>query len=54
MVISPYWDNGGITDVGAVTWGDGASGMTGVVSVSNSLVGATADDQAGVTGGMVE
>ena len=47
VVISPYWDNGGITDVGAVTWGDGTNGTTGVVSVSNSLVGATADDQVG-------
>jgi hypothetical protein len=47
VVISPYWDNGGITDAGAVTWGDGAHGTTGVVSPANSLVGSTADDRLG-------
>jgi hypothetical protein len=47
VVISPYWDNGAITDVGAITWGDGAHGTTGVVSQTNSLVGTTADDRLG-------
>ena len=47
VVISPYWDNGGITDAGAVTWGNGTSGTTGVVSASNSLVGSSVDDQLG-------
>ena len=32
---------------GAATWGSGASGITGVVSASNSLVGSTANDQVG-------
>ena len=47
VVISPYWDNGGITDAGAVTWGDGTNGTKGVVSAANSLVGSTVDDQLG-------
>ena len=47
VVISPYWDNGGITDAGAVTWGDGTNGTTGVVSAANSLVGSTVDDRLG-------
>ena len=34
-------------DAGAVTWGNGTSGTTGVVSAANSLVGSTADDQVG-------
>jgi hypothetical protein len=47
VVVSPYWDNGGITDAGAVTWGNGAGGTTSVVSAANSLVGSTADDRVG-------
>ncbi len=47
VVISPYWDNGSITDAGAVTWGNGASGTIGVVSAANSLVGSTANDRVG-------
>lgn len=40
VVCSPDWDNGSITNTGAVTWGSGISGVTGIVSSSNSLVGA--------------
>jgi hypothetical protein len=47
VVSSPWWDNGSITDAGAITWGNGASGTTGVVSASNSLVGNTMDDKLG-------
>ncbi|MBB5608926.1 MULTISPECIES: filamentous hemagglutinin N-terminal domain-containing protein [unclassified Janthinobacterium] len=36
------------TNRGAVTWGDGATGVTGVVSADNSLVGGTAGDRVGV------
>ena len=39
VVRSPYWDNGAAADAGAVTWGDGTSGVTGAVSAANSLVG---------------
>ena len=42
VVRSHEWDNGTITDAGAVTWGDGTTGITGVVSASNSLVGLSA------------
>ncbi|MGV8048926.1 MAG: hypothetical protein AB2L21_01025 [Anaerolineaceae bacterium] len=47
IVHSPYWDNGAITDAGAITWGNGTSGTIGVVSAENSLVGSTANDQIG-------
>jgi trimeric autotransporter adhesin len=48
VVISPFWDGGasGI-DVGAVTWGNGATGTTGSVGTGNSLVGSTAGDRVG-------
>ena len=48
VVRSPYWDNGAATDVGAVTWGSGATGVSGVVGAGNSLVGSTANDQVGI------
>jgi hypothetical protein len=47
VVQSSSWHNGTAANVGAVTWGNGAKGMNGVVSHSNSLVGSTADDQVG-------
>ena len=47
MVGSSSWDKGGIVDVGAATWGSGASGLAGPVSTHNSLVGATAGDGVG-------
>jgi hypothetical protein len=36
-----------VTDVGAATWGNGTTGITGTVSVTNSLVGSAADDIVG-------
>ena len=50
VVGSPYWDNGTVTDAGAVTWGDGSlSGtrLTGTISSSNSLVGSQVNDRVG-------
>jgi hypothetical protein len=47
VVRSPSWDNGAVTDVGAVTWGDGTTGITGTVSAANSLVGSTVSDRVG-------
>ncbi|WP_020467567.1 beta strand repeat-containing protein, partial [Singulisphaera acidiphila] len=44
VVSSPGWDKGAVVNAGATTWGNGTSGAVGIVSVSNSLVGATADD----------
>jgi MYXO-CTERM domain-containing protein len=52
-VSSPTWDNGTVTDVGAVTFGDGATGAThatGAVSPANSLVGITRNDKVGSYG----
>jgi len=43
VVQSVNWangDNGEITDAGAVTWGDGMTGTTGIVSAANSIVAA--------------
>ncbi len=45
VVCSWYWDNGPVLNVGAATWGNGTTGITGTVSVTNSLVGSTALDQ---------
>jgi hypothetical protein len=47
VVTSNLWDNGAVTDVGAVTWGNGTTGIVGTVSATNSLVGSTASDQVG-------
>ncbi|MDD4963693.1 MAG: filamentous hemagglutinin N-terminal domain-containing protein [Gallionella sp.] len=47
VVSSSLWDNGAVVDAGAVTWGSGTTGVVGVVSASNSLVGSTAGDQVG-------
>gem|GEM_PF-2147683 len=47
VVNSPHWDNGAITDVGAVTWCGNMSGCVGEVSSANSLVGSTQDDNVG-------
>lgn len=48
FVVSSFeWDNAGISNVGAVTWGDGNAGLVGVVSASNSLIGSNTFDQVG-------
>ena len=44
VVSSPGWDNGSVTDAGAVTWGSGLGGTVGAIGVTNSLVGSTAKD----------
>ena len=49
VVHSPNWDNGAVTDAGAVTFGSGTTGINGVVSNSNSLVGSTINDNVGNT-----
>ena len=46
VVVSPDWNNG----AGAVTLGNGATGVTGVIGSSNSLVGANSGDHAGSGG----
>ncbi len=47
VVVSPAWDAGLVTDVGAVTWGSGTTGVAGAVSAANSLVGSTTQDRVG-------
>lgn len=47
VVSSKAWDNGGVIDAGAVTWGNGSTGTSGVVSPLNSLVGSSDDDRVG-------
>lgn len=51
VVLSPFWDNKIVVDVGAVTWGNGQVGATGDVSLTNSLRGAWAGDRIGYTDG---
>ncbi len=41
------WTNNGATSAGAVTWGSGVTGVAGVVSATNSLVGTSANDKVG-------
>ena len=45
VVGSISWDNGAATDAGAATFGSGSTGISGVVSPSNSLVGSSANDR---------
>jgi hypothetical protein len=49
VVTSSFWDDPSPakTNVGAVTWGNGAGGTVGLVSSSNSLIGGTANDNVG-------
>jgi hypothetical protein len=48
LVITPTWDNETATDAGAVTFVDGTSGLSGIISSSNSLVGISANDKVGI------
>ena len=47
VISNDLWDNGAVSNVGAVTWGSGASGTFGIVASQNSLVGAAINDQVG-------
>ncbi len=50
VVASPVWDNGSVTDAGAVTWGNGITGISGAINANNSLVGTTNSDKIGLGG----
>ncbi len=50
VVSSPNWDNNAVSNVGAVTWVDGVTGLIGPISVVNSLLGVSAQDQIGSDG----
>ncbi|MBK8304880.1 MAG: hypothetical protein IPK98_16365 [Chloracidobacterium sp.] len=43
VVGSPSWD-GGVQNVGAFTWVNGAAGMSGVINSANSFVGSQSGD----------
>lgn len=45
VVDSAYWNG----NRGAVTWGNGVTGVSGVVSSANSLVGSTSEDYVGLS-----
>ena len=47
VVMSPSWDNGGVQDVGAVTWCNGTSATIGQITPANSLIGDSEDDWIG-------
>ncbi len=47
FVRSIRWHNGTAADAGAITWGDGKTGISGAVSESNSLVGSSTGDLVG-------
>jgi hypothetical protein len=50
VVRTPSWSNGAEYAAGAVTFGNGTSGVRGTISPSNSLVGSTAGDRVGFGG----
>lgn len=39
VVRTPTWNNGALEDTGAVTWGDGTSGVAGIITGANSVRG---------------
>ena len=47
VVRSPDWHNGNVKGAGAVTWGNGTSGINGLISATNSLVGSSEYDKVG-------
>jgi hypothetical protein len=53
VVDSPFWNGSNetwLSGTGAVTWGNGTSGTSGVISAANSLVGSTSEDMVGYEG----
>ena len=59
VVGSPSWDSppaagstaSNISDAGAVTWGNGATGTAGIISSENSLTGSFTSDRVGIGNG---
>ncbi len=50
VVVSQQWTDGVNANVGAVTWANGTTGITGTISAANSLVGSHANDLVGNAG----
>ena len=48
VVGSDAWNNGSATRAGAVTWGSGTAGVSGAVSITNSLTGSRTGDRVGL------
>ena len=49
-VASPYWSNGAVVQVGAVTWVRGSGAMAAVVGTGNSIIGSQPNDRIGSGG----
>lgn len=47
VIQSPLWDDGAVPNVGATTFASGISGISGLVTPANSLVGSSASDNTG-------
>ena len=47
---TPYWDDGAVSNVGAVTWADGNTGVFGAISAATSIHGTSAQDAVGSGG----
>jgi hypothetical protein len=54
VVLSNNWTNGGAANAGAATFGNGTTGVSGIVSPANSLVGSTAGDGVGALNSVVQ
>jgi hypothetical protein len=52
VVASNLWNNGALSNPGAVTWCSGTGGCNGLISAANSLIGTQASDNIG-DGGVV-
>ena len=50
VVASPFWNNGSVTNAGAITWLGGLGSTTGEISSLNSLPGTNKEDQLGIGG----
>lgn len=49
LITSVVWNNGSVEQAGAVTFGNGVTGVSGMVSSDNSLVGSVRDQVVGAT-----
>ncbi len=47
VVATPDWTDGTMLERGAVTWGNGTTGATGLIDATNSLVGSNSDEYLG-------
>src|SRR5262249_15278600 len=48
VILSPYWNGGLLNGRRAVTWLNGSTGVHGVVSEANSMVGVSHGDRLGI------